>query len=116
MNVADESRPFPKGTTKVVQGGQSQASQLVFDIIGSTYTVLFTIELVLRILGFGFRNLFFGPEWAWSLLDLFIVTTSLWDLFALSLEVSSDTHDDAGGVSGMASLKAFRIIRNEAAG
>lgn len=91
-----------------------QASQLVFDIIGSAYTVLFTIELVFRIWGFGFRNLFCGEEWAWSLLDLFIVTTSLWELWGIYLEAASNTGDDAGGLSGMASLKAFRIVRNSA--
>lgn len=44
------------------------------------YTALFTVELLIRIWADGCRGLFCGEDWAWASLDLFIVTTSLWEV------------------------------------
>eukprot|EP00434_Breviolum_minutum_P021627 symbB.v1.2.019088.t1/scaffold1547.1/size112433/9 len=87
----------------------SQAGQVVFDIIGSTYTVAFTLELVLRIWGYGCRDFFCKEDWAWSILDVFVVATSLSELVLIILAVVNQS--DGESLSGITSLKAFRIIR-----
>ncbi|CAE7353892.1 Lmf1, partial [Symbiodinium sp. CCMP2456] len=73
------------------------------------YTLLFTLELVLRVLGQG-PSLFWRDEWTWAWLDLFIVATSLWEV-AVDVYYYSQGNTDLAVLSGMSSLKAFRIIR-----
>eukprot|EP00439_Symbiodinium_sp_Y106_P051369 s4633_g6.t2 len=73
------------------------------------YTLLFTLELVLRVLGQG-PSLFWRDEWTWAWLDLFIVATSLWEV-AVDVYYYSQGNTDLTALSGMSSLKAFRIIR-----
>jgi len=87
----------------------SQAGQVVFDIIGSTYTVAFTLELVLRIWGYGCRDFFCREDWAWSILDVFIVATSLSELVLIIDAAVNQSEGES--LSGITSLKAFRIIR-----
>ena len=43
------------------------------------YTFLFLLELVLRTAAGGLKYLF-GEDWTWAWLDVFIVTTSLWEV------------------------------------
>lgn len=43
------------------------------------YTFLFLLELVLRTAAGGLKYLF-GEEWTWAWLDVFIVSTSLWEV------------------------------------
>lgn len=88
----------------------SNAGNFVFHIIGAIYAFLFTIELGLRIWGLGCRTFFCSQDWAWSLLDIFIVATSLWE-FGLFLMDALATDGDAGSISGVSGLKAFRIVR-----
>lgn len=87
----------------------AEAGQVVFDIIGSTYTVAFTLELVLRIWGYGCRDFFCKEDWAWSILDVFVVATSLSELVLIILAAVNQS--DGESLSGITSLKAFRIIR-----
>lgn len=87
----------------------AEAGQVVFDIIGSTYTVAFTLELVLRIWGYGCRDFFCKEDWAWSILDVFVVATSLSELVLIILAAVNQNEGES--LSGITSLKAFRIIR-----
>eukprot|EP00435_Cladocopium_sp_Y103_P033799 s2779_g8.t1 len=89
----------------------SDAGKLVFDIIGAVYALLFTIELVLRIWGYGCRNFFCSQDWAWSLLDTFIVLSSLWEVTLFIMDAFSANASDAASISGVTGLKAFRIVR-----
>ena len=77
-------------------------------VIQYFYALLFAVELALRILAFG-RRLLLSEDWMWSLLDIFIVATSLWEIAAgIMREVGME---DVSSIGGVSSLKAFRIIR-----
>ena len=75
------------------------------------YTALFTIELLIRIAADG-CHLFCGEDWAWGVLDLFIVLFSLWEV---SLEAWFLTVMDAAlsSILSMFGLNAgrFHVIR-----
>jgi len=73
-----------------------------------SFTGLFALELLLRIVAFG-CGLFWSDDWMWAILDVFIVLTSFW-------EIVVEVANSQGGVqmesiAGVSSLKAFRIIR-----
>ena len=75
------------------------------------YTGFFTVELALRVAGEGIGFFYKSNDLAWNWLDIFIVMTSLGELFMdLANALSNDSHDFLG-IQGMSSLKAFRIIR-----
>eukprot|EP00913_Durusdinium_trenchii_P016184 g15209.t1 len=88
----------------------SEAELLPFHIIGTFYTILFTAELIMRIWAYGVKSFFCDEDWAWSLLDFFIVATSLFELVSFILQVVSNISGSTN-MSGISSLKAFRIIR-----
>lgn len=60
-----------------------------------TCTILFTIELLIRAAAYG-RQLFCARDWTWSLLDAFIVSTSLYEMV---LELSQESSDSSGEVA-----------------
>lgn len=73
-------------------------------VLQGAFTVLFAIELIVRLCAGGFK-IFWGEDYAWSLLDLFIVLTSTWEILTvLQGELGA-------GPMGVTSLKALRIIR-----
>jgi len=73
------------------------------------YTFLFLLELVLRTAAGGLKYLF-GEEWTWAWLDVFIVSTSLWEV---TIQAMNSIYGDAkeSPLSAFSSLKAIRIIR-----
>ncbi|CAE7814748.1 PPR10 [Symbiodinium sp. CCMP2456] len=75
------------------------------------YTILFCIELGLRAAALG-KEYFCSQEWAWAALDVFIVLTSLWEVFVDTwyalVDDGSTSIDNFGGLAG---LRAFRIVR-----
>ena len=77
-------------------------------IVQYFYAFLFTCELILRVIAQGKRFLF-SEDWMWSVLDIFIVMTSLWEVLAGILQDIADS--EVGSIGGVSSLKAFRIIR-----
>jgi len=68
------------------------------------FTVLFLGELMIRVLAGGVR-IFWGEDWIWSLLDLFIVLSSIWEI------VMQIVNSQMQGALGVSSLKALRILR-----
>ena len=77
-------------------------------IVQYFYALLFAIELILRMVAHGKRFLF-SEDWMWGLLDIFIVLTSLWEVFAGILHDIGQS--EVGSIGGVSSLKAFRMIR-----
>eukprot|EP00439_Symbiodinium_sp_Y106_P012854 s1224_g1.t2 len=73
------------------------------------YTAWFIIELALRMAADGPRQYLCSDDWAWSALDVFVVTTSIWELVADIMFLLLD--DDVGNVASVSGLRAFRIIR-----
>eukprot|EP00439_Symbiodinium_sp_Y106_P070333 s2518_g12.t1 len=74
-------------------------------VVGSIYTFLFTTELVLRVLVFGL-TVFIGPDWAWLLLDLLVVSSSL---FEFVLELALQQQEDSTSV--LTNMRLLRILR-----
>jgi len=74
-------------------------------------TVLFVLELVIRVTASGIQ-IFCSEDWLWILLDVLIVALSVWEIVVdIALLVEPNQEAMSEGVSGIASLKAFRIIR-----
>ncbi|CAE7434911.1 SCN11A [Symbiodinium natans] len=76
------------------------------------YTFLFCLELAFRSAAMG-REYYCSKEWMWAALDVFIVATSLWEVFvdtwyAIVEEDEEGSLESFGGLTG---LKAFRIVR-----
>ncbi|CAE7259013.1 unnamed protein product [Symbiodinium natans] len=83
----------------------------IYMIVGYFYTALYIAELVLRLSAYGLR-LFCSEDWMWVLLDCFIVTTSIWDVFVDVLTaILPPDQNGFESVSGLSTLKAFRVIR-----
>lgn len=78
-------------------------------VINSAYTMLFTLELLLRIAGRGF-SIFCGPEWAWSLLDLIVVSSSVFE-FVLELALHQSGENNTNVLTNMRLLRILRIGR-----
>jgi len=73
-----------------------------------TYAAWFLTEVLMRITAFG-SQFFFSDDWAWNLLDLFVVVTSLWEVFTdIILALQQDSMGDVNSLTG---FKAFRIVR-----
>ncbi|CAJ1331610.1 unnamed protein product [Effrenium voratum] len=82
---------------------------LFTQVIPHCYAAWFLLELTLRILAEGCYSFFFSDDWMWSILDLFVVLTSLWDVAADILIAFQN--ESVSQVEGMSSFKAFRIVR-----
>eukprot|EP00435_Cladocopium_sp_Y103_P043006 s66_g12.t1 len=74
------------------------------------YTVLFSIELAFRVAANG-KNYFCSQEWAWAVLDLFIVVSSWWEVFVEAWYASAGDDGSFDSFGGLTGLKAFRIVR-----
>lgn len=91
-----------------------QTPPVTFLIIGYIYTILFAIELVLKIVAD--RMFFFWPEqtkqFIWNYLDLIIVMSSLAEV-ALDVVSLSAAGDEGGGTNNvsMDNLRIIRIVR-----
>ena len=73
---------------------------------------MFTLELFMRLCAYGCREFFCGEDWLWSLLDAFIVVSSIWDI-ALDLIFLWDASSTgaANPDNPVSSLRALRILR-----
>lgn len=80
-----------------------------WEYLNIVYTVLFTIELSLKIMAHGFCHVFTGPDWKWYMFDAFIVVSSLADV-ATTTTTSIAQQGDSEQVS-MSHLRVFRILR-----
>lgn len=83
---------------------------LAFRVVQYLYTFLFTIELLLRIRAAdGLTGFMWTDDWHWNFLDIFIVTSSLWEIIVDFTHMLGE--QGLGSLAGVSSLKAFRIIR-----
>ncbi|CAJ1352609.1 unnamed protein product [Effrenium voratum] len=90
----------------LANGGERPTS---IRVVQHLYTLLFSVELAMRLCARGWK-LFTGDDCFWAWLDLFIVTTSIWEVLVDLIHlVVPDS--DVGGLVGMSTLKAFRIVR-----
>eukprot|EP00439_Symbiodinium_sp_Y106_P001423 s2614_g1.t1 len=78
-------------------------------VIQYVYAAWFFLELTMRIWADG-CSIFCGPDWMWSLLDLLVVSISLWEVVA-DIIYAVDSSDMSGHADGVTGLKALRIVR-----
>lgn len=90
--------------------GDPNPRPLAFQMIQSLYTVLFCSELALRFAAYGVR-LFCSEDWAWVLMDTFIVLISIWETVVDILQALEPESDELGSIAGVSTLKAFRVVR-----
>ena len=75
-----------------------------FDAVHAAYAILFTVEVVLRLIAFGLYDYICNKDWKWNWLDLFVVVTS-W------IEIIADQMT-SGSVRGTnTNLRIIRILR-----
>lgn len=87
-----------------------EANQVAFHIGHYLFTLLFLMELVIRLAAQGFR-FFCSEDWMWAMLDTFIVISSLWDIVMDSIYFWPTTDKGNSRANDMSSFKAFRVIR-----
>ncbi|OLP96190.1 Sodium channel protein [Symbiodinium microadriaticum] len=87
--------------------GPSDTS-IVFFVIHTLYAVLFTVEVLLRLLGEGFWDFFFSSSWTWNWLDVFVVISSWAEL---SLEFASPTGSTSISNSNLRLVRVLRVGR-----
>lgn len=78
-------------------------------VIQYVYAAWLFLELAMRIWADG-CSIFCGPDWMWSLLDLLVVSISLWEVVA-DIIYAVDSNDVSGNADGVTGLKALRIVR-----
>lgn len=78
-------------------------------LIASGFTMLFTLELLLRFIARGIW-IFCGDDWGWMLLDTIIVATSLFE-FIIEVVVSNDEEGQANVLTNMRLLRILRIAK-----
>mmetsp|Transcript_61513 Transcript_61513/g.144092 ORF Transcript_61513/g.144092 Transcript_61513/m.144092 type:complete len:591 (-) Transcript_61513:360-2132(-) len=93
-----------------VQQSLSGDTPEAFQVVQSIYAFLFTLELTARLMAHGLR-LFVSDDGLWTMLDVVIVLSSLWDLAVDIVDAIQAQAAQAGGFSGVSSLKAFRVVR-----
>jgi len=93
----------------IASGGERNATLQAIQFI---YSGWFLLELVLRIAVDG-RKLFYGEDWMWAWLDVFVVVTSLWEVIVdvMYILMESGTGGEVPGVSGLKALRIIRITR-----
>ncbi|CAE7490380.1 Cacna1c [Symbiodinium sp. CCMP2592] len=76
-------------------------------IVSTFYSLLFTIELLIRLVAVGPR-LYCGQDWAWTLLDTLVVATSVFE-FIVELPVQHDEGQEEQSLFG--NMRLLRILR-----
>ena len=83
----------------------------IFDHFENVFLVLYTMEMVFKILGMGF---IFGDKAylrdSWNILDFVIVVSSLLTLFEPTPVMNADGTMPPGG-GGLSALRSFRVMR-----
>eukprot|EP00930_Biecheleria_cincta_P059098 TRINITY_DN44860_c0_g1_i1.p1 TRINITY_DN44860_c0_g1~~TRINITY_DN44860_c0_g1_i1.p1 ORF type:complete len:596 (+),score=98.84 TRINITY_DN44860_c0_g1_i1:25-1812(+) len=83
------------------------ASELpsVYRILDNLCTGFYFTEVIVKVLAFGCRYYFYGPENRWNILDLVVVATSL-------LEVVTQVFESVGILKQMRALRLVRVVRS----
>jgi hypothetical protein len=79
---------------------------VVLEKVNIVFTVIFTIEMIVRMLAFGFIRYFKGSYF--NIFDSVIVIASIVDIFMSNLILSKDS-ETSGSV--ITALRGFRLLR-----
>jgi hypothetical protein len=78
----------------------------VLEIINIVFTVIFSIEMIIKMLAVGIKNYFKGS--AFNIFDSVIVFASIIDLLTSNIVLTTDT-ESSGSV--ITALRGFRLLR-----
>jgi hypothetical protein len=93
-------------TDWVSQNGEEDIPY-AFHIVETTFTVIFSAELVLRLASLGLKDFFFGPDRGWNYIDLVVVLMAL-----METVVTSHSHNIVNrNVAVLRLLRILRIVR-----
>jgi len=82
-----------------------------FFLIGHAYTLLFVVEVAIRIIAFG-RNFFVSSDWGWNWLDFVIVVSSVVELVTDSIHKAQQSSSMTGQASSnSANVRLIRMTR-----
>jgi len=81
----------------------------IFAILQMFFFSFFFLELSMRVAVEG-RRLFWGPGWAWAYLDVFIVTTSIFEVI-MDLVYASANKEEKNHSSNVRIVRTLRIAR-----
>jgi len=73
------------------------------------FTILFTVEVIVRMIALKPRMYFFGEDCWWNLFDLTLVTTSLWSQLVDAVAVSASGH--VPNTMGLRILRLLRLLK-----
>lgn len=82
-------------------------SHRYFDAVHLGYAILFTLEMLLRVIAVGCWSYIVGKDWKWNWLDLFVVVSSWFEIVADRL--TSEGADDMLGAN--TNLRIIRVLR-----
>lgn len=90
---------------------------LLFKIVHVVFTAIFLVEWLVRIFAFGYRSFFCGRDnWAWHLLDTFVVLSSLFEIFievwtGFAADASADEFQNVSNVRVLRTIRMTRLVR-----
>ena len=87
------------------------SADALFLYIHLIYAVLFTVEVGLRLLADGFFKYFCASEWAWNLLDVFIVSSSWIELIIDVLTPGTSETPNRGTNTNLRLIRLLRVGR-----
>ena len=90
---------------------KDSSADTLFLYIHIVYAVLFTVEVGLRLLADGFWKYFCASEWAWNLLDVFIVSSSWIELIIDVLTPGTPGTPSRGTNTNLRLIRLLRVGR-----
>ena len=90
---------------------KDSSADALFLYIHLVYAVLFTIEVGLRLLADGFFKYFCSAEWAWNILDVFIVSSSWIELIVDVLTPGNPETPNRGTNTNLRLIRLLRVGR-----
>ncbi|XP_077190371.1 voltage-dependent L-type calcium channel subunit alpha-1S isoform X2 [Paroedura picta] len=86
---------------------QSETMNQVSDVLNVVFTILFTVEMILKLIAFKAKGYFGDP---WNVFDFLIVIGSIIDVILSQIDPPS-TGDDENGRVSITFFRLFRVLR-----
>lgn len=86
---------------------QSETMNQISDILNVVFTILFTVEMILKLIAFKAKGYFGDP---WNVFDFLIVIGSIIDVILSQIDPPSTGNDENGRVS-ITFFRLFRVLR-----
>ncbi|KAJ6659460.1 hypothetical protein lerEdw1_018694 [Lerista edwardsae] len=87
---------------------QSETMNQVSDVLNVVFTILFTVEMILKLIAFKAKGYFGDP---WNVFDFLIVIGSIIDVILSQIDPPSTNIDDESGRISITFFRLFRVLR-----